>query len=162
MKAPKRLLMFRLHFPNERCLLMSDAPISHSTALIYIMVLTAASDSDMVDVELDTIGQSVRRLPVFRDFDQSMIISNAQDCAAILAEEEGLDTVLGLVKDSLADGYRDTAYALACDVAVSDGRLSQEELRLLEMIRHELDIDRLTAAAIERGIAALHRTLPTD
>lgn len=154
--------MLRVHFPNERHALMSDAPISHSTALIYVMVLTAAADSDMVDVELDTIGQSVRRLPVFRDYDPTMIISNAQACAEILAEEEGLDTVLGLIKDSLADGLGDTAYALACDVAVSDGRLSQEELRLLEMIRHELDVDRLTAAAIERGIAALHRPLPED
>jgi len=36
---------------------------------------------------------------------------------------------------------------------VCDGQLSQEELRLLEVLRHGLDVDRLTAAAIERGAA---------
>ena len=74
-----------------------------------------------------------------------------------MAEDTGLDTVLGLVKNNLPDELVETAYALACDIAVTDGQLSQEELRLLEMIRFKLDVDRLTAAAIERGVAALNR-----
>jgi len=37
--------------------------------------------------------------------------------------------------------------------------LGQPELRLLEEIRYELDIDRLHAAAIERGARARHMTL---
>jgi hypothetical protein len=39
-------------------------------------------------------------------------------------------------------------------VVAADGRAQQEDLRLLEMIRHRLDIDRLIAAAIERGARA--------
>ena len=38
----------------------------------------------------------------------------------------------------------------------ADGQASQEELRLLEMVRHSLDIDRLVAAGIERGARARH------
>ena len=53
----------------------------------------------------------------------------------------------------------ETAYALACDVAVADSRLTQEELRLLEMIRFRLEVDRLSAAAIERGARARHAVL---
>ncbi|HHC28973.1 MAG TPA: 2-dehydro-3-deoxyphosphooctonate aldolase, partial [Rhodobacterales bacterium] len=53
----------------------------------------------------------------------------------------------------------ETAYALACDVAAADGTLHTPELRLLEEIRYELDIDRLHAAAIERGARARHMTL---
>ena len=68
-----------------------------------------------------------------------------------------LETVLGLVKANLPDELVDTAYALSCKVAAVDGVLSQEELRLLEMVRDTLNIDRLTAAAIERGVAALNR-----
>jgi hypothetical protein len=33
---------------------------------------------------------------------------------------------------------------------------SQEELRLLEMLRHRLQLDRLIAAGIERGSRARH------
>ena len=54
---------------------------------------------------------------------------------------------------------RETAYALACDVVAVDGEAHQEEPRMLEMIRHELRIDRLTAAAIERGARARFATL---
>ena len=35
-----------------------------------------------------------------------------------------------------------------------NGVATQEELRFLEILRHELSVDRLTAAAIERGSAA--------
>ena len=54
---------------------------------------------------------------------------------------------------------RETAYALACEVAAADGRPADAELQMLEMLRHRLGIDRLIAAGIERGVQARHRTL---
>ena len=82
------------------------------------------------------------------------LVKIAEDCASTLSGENGLEDVLAIVKASLNSKFRETAYALACDVAATDDELPQEELRLLEMIRHTLQIDRLTAAAIERGAAA--------
>jgi hypothetical protein len=60
---------------------------------------------------------------------------------------------------NLPERLNETAYALACDVAAADGTLAETELRLLEEIRYELNIDRLHAAAIERGARARHLTL---
>jgi tellurite resistance protein len=128
--------------------------VSHQTALIYVMVLVSAADSDMKDRELGAIGTIIKTLPVFSDFKPKDVVQIAEDCAAILAGKNGLEDVLKIVKASLNAKFRETAYALACDVAATDGDLPQEELRLLEMIRHTLQIDRLTAAAIERGAAA--------
>jgi tellurite resistance protein len=128
--------------------------VPHQTALIYVMVLVSAADNDMPDRELGAIGTIVKTLPVFSDFDPEELVGVAEDCAAILAGKNGLEDVLEIVKASLNAKFRETAYALACDVAATDGELPQEELRLLEMIRHTLQIDRLTAAAIERGAAA--------
>jgi len=51
------------------------------------------------------------------------------------------------------------AYAIACDLVASDGEASQEELRLIELIRHRLNLERLVAAAIERGARARFQTL---
>jgi tellurite resistance protein len=64
-----------------------------------------------------------------------------------------------MIREALPSRLYDTAYAIACDVVAADGSASQEELRLLEMLRHQLEIDRLTAAAIERGSGARHRRL---
>ena len=71
----------------------------------------------------------------------------------LLGGIEGLSNIAIKIKAVLPKKLHDTAYALACDIAVCDGQLSQEELRLLEVLRHGLDVDRLTAAAIERGSA---------
>ena len=132
--------------------------ISPQTALIYTMVLTSAADGNMTDQELATMGDVIRMLPVFTGYDMAQLTAAAEDCASMLQQEEGLDTVLGLVGEALSPALRETAYALACDVAAADGRAGQEELRLLEIVRHNFDLDRLVAAAIERGVRARHAT----
>ena len=129
------------------------------TALIYTMVLMSAADNDMTDSELFTIGEIVRTLPAFEGFDPDQLPKSPEDCADILGQEGGLDTVISLVKDSLPERLRETAYALACDIAAADGSVGQEEARLLEMLRHGLDIERLIAASIERGAKARCQTI---
>lgn len=127
---------------------------STEAALIYTMVLVSASDRNMSDQELGKIGNIVQHLPVFKDYDPNLLLETARGCAEILSADEGLDTVLGLVKSALDEDLRETAYALAIEVAAADGIANQAELRILEIIRHELDIDRLIAAGIERGARA--------
>ena len=74
----------------------------------------------------------------------------------LFEQEDGLDALFGLMRDNLPERLFETAYALACDVAAADGTLREAELRLLEEIRYELEMDRLHAAAIERGARARH------
>jgi tellurite resistance protein len=128
--------------------------IDHHSALIYTMVLAAAADDEMTDAELERMGEIVRFLPVFRDFDAELVAKTANECVELLKDEDGLDKTLTLIHAHLPVKLRETAYAIACDVVAADGRAQQEDLRLLEMIRHRLDIDRLIAAAIERGARA--------
>jgi tellurite resistance protein len=129
------------------------------TALIYVMVLMSAADSDMTDREFYTMGEIVRVLPVFRDYNTDLLPQAAADCAEILAQDDGLDAVIEVVNESLPSNLRETAYALACDIAAVEGRLKSEEIKLLAFRRHKLDIDRLTAAAIERGSRAHYSTM---
>lgn len=138
---------------------MSESTITPHMALVYLMVLVSASDSEMTDSELKRIGEIVNTLPAFSGYDTAKLVSDAETCAEILDADGGLEAVLGLVKEALPADFCDTAYAVACDIAVVDVHLSQEELRVLEMIRHTLSVDRLTAAAIERGAAARARVL---
>lgn len=132
--------------------------IDHRDALIYTMVLVSAADRDMTDAELGAIGEVVQHWPVFRNYDSERLTETARGCAEMLNSDDGLDRTLETIVASLPERLRETAYALACDVAAADGRASQEELRLLELLRHGLDIGRLEAAAIERGVRARHMT----
>ena len=133
--------------------------ISHHSALIYTMVVVSAADGSMNDAELHTIGEIVNTFPIFRDFNKDRLITTAQECAAILSEDGGLDAVLGLVKEAIPPQLKETAYAVAVDVAASDENVGPEELRLLEMLRDTLSIERLYAGAIERASRARHMTL---
>ena len=131
---------------------------THS-ALIYTMVLVSAADRNMTDSELKTMGEIVSYLPVFRGFDPDSLPRTAKACAELLGDDQGLDKALDIIVDSLPERLRETAYAIACDVAAADGKATQEELRLLEILRHRLQVGRLAAAAIERGARARHQTL---
>ena len=131
----------------------------HHSALIYSMVLASAADREMTDSELRRIGQIVDRLPVFDDFDTDSLAARAAECAELLNAEDGLEAVLGTIRDALPQKLHETAYAVACEIVVADGKVAQEELRLLEMMAQNLPIDRLAAAAIERGAGARHMKL---
>ncbi len=133
--------------------------IDHHSALIYVMVLVSAADAEMTDEELETIGENVRYLPIFNDFDIARLPKVTHECTQLLQDSDGLDTTLRIVKEALPHKLVETAYAVACDIAAADEKVSQEELRLLEMLRHVLNIDRLSAAAIERGARARHMRL---
>jgi len=76
----------------------------------------------------------------------------------LLGEDNGLENTLELINGSLPKHLHETAYALACDVAAADGEASQEELRLLQLLRFRLKVRRLEAAAIERGVRARYAT----
>ncbi|EPX81717.1 tellurite resistance TerB family protein [Litoreibacter arenae] len=132
------------------------ANLSPQDALVAIMISVSMSDDNVRTSELVAIQQAVNYLPIFADYDVSRIKVVSRITADLFEEEEGLDALFGIVRAALPEHLYETAYALACDVAAADGALYQPELRLLEEIRYELKIDRLHAAAIERGARARH------
>jgi tellurite resistance protein len=123
-------------------------------ALIYTMVLVSAADRDMTDNEMQTIGDLVRHLPAFSNYDHAQLPKAAAACAQMLQNDKGLDRALDAIAEALPKQLRETAYLIACDIAAADGKVGQEEARLLEMIRHRLEVGRLPAAAIERAARA--------
>jgi tellurite resistance protein len=131
-------------------------PIDQHTALIFTMVLISAAEGEMTDAELETIGRQVRYLPVFQGFDHQRLTDVGRDCAELLREEEGLDLACDMIAEALPQRLRETAYALACDVAAADGSLATAELEVLSLLRRRLNVDRLVAAAIERATYARH------
>lgn len=124
--------------------------------LVAIMIAVSASDENIRTAELVKIESAVNNLPIFANYDLDRMNVMSQTVFDLFGEEEGLDALFGLIRDNLPEHLFETAYALACDVAAADGTLQETELRLLEEIRYELDIDRLHAAAIERGARARH------
>ncbi len=138
----------------------TSASMTPQDALVAVMVSASASDQNVTAPELLTITSMVDILPVFDGYDTDRLRRVVQIVFDLFTEEDGLDAMFGLVRDTLPEDLFETAYALACDVVAADGAADEEELRLLEEIRFELNIDRLHAAAIERGARARFAKAP--
>ena len=130
-------------------------------ALTYIMITMSAADGRVTDLELEEIAELVDRLPVFSGFSSKAIPRLAETCSQMLGADDGLglDRLVEEAKAALSPPLRETAYALAVEIAAVDLVAEQEELRLLELIRDQLDIDMLVAAAIERSARVRYRKL---
>ncbi|MFZ3581812.1 tellurite resistance TerB family protein [Loktanella sp. DJP18] len=128
-------------------------------ALAALMIAVSASDGNMRTSELIKINSAINNLPVFADYDADRLPRMTNMVMDLLDQEDGLEALFGLIRDTLPERLFETAYALSCDVAAADGRIGGTEGRMLEEIRDELELDRLHAAAIERGARARHMTL---
>ena len=135
-----------------------SSSLSAQDCLVGLMIAVSASDEDIRTTELIKIQSAVNTLPVFATYDIDRLATVSQIVFDLFEPEDGLDALFGLIQEALPERLYETAYALACDVGAADGTLDEAELRLLEEIRYELNIDRLHAAAIERGARARHVT----
>jgi uncharacterized membrane protein YebE (DUF533 family) len=124
--------------------------ISPQEALIYTMVAAAESDREIADAEIEIIGDLVNHLPIFGGVDRAAMAAMATRCSEMLAQAGGGDQVFGLIRQALPMPLRETAYALACDVIAVDSRLNRAEMRVLEEIRAQLEVDPAMARAIEQ------------
>jgi tellurite resistance protein len=132
--------------------------ISPEAALVYVMVVVSGADGSISEQELRAIGDLTKTLPVFNGFEDHRLVRVSQECGAILTEPDGLDAVLGLIRDNLPEHLRETAYWLALELALTDHRVMLEEVRVLELLRRTLGLERLVAAALERGARARYQT----
>ena len=133
--------------------------LSPQQAIIYAMITTSAADAKMSDAELGRIGWIVKELPVFQDFDENDLITESKECAKVVSADDGLNTVLDMIASALPEDLRETAFALAADVAASDQRSNPAERRFLQLLAGRLQLDPLFVAALARSAAVRHRSL---
>ncbi len=138
---------------------MSDFKTDPHSCLIAIMVFMSAADRNMTDKELFVIGEIVKTLPVFGNFDENQLVPTAQSAAEMLEKADSLEGAIAVIADAMPPQLDETAYLIACEVAAADGSVALEEMRALEIIRDGLGIDRLTSAALERAVRARSTTV---
>ena len=132
---------------------------THIESLICALIMVSAADRNLGDTELRTIGRWVKGLPAFEGFDPDQLTDVTRKVAGVLAGQDGLEKGLDFIRDGLPPQLRETAYVLACELAMADG-MPLEERRVLQLLRQRLEIDRLVAAAIERSTLARYAAAP--
>jgi tellurite resistance protein len=151
--APKLAITFRLRAENAM-----QTQLTPQEALIYAMVTVAAVDREITRVELDRINGMVRELPALRGIEDTWLSNEAQSCGRILAKPDGVATVVAMIVAALPANLRETAYALAAEVAASDLAIKDDERDFLALLAKGLELNPLVRAALECSASARHRT----
>ena len=139
--------------------MLAETSLDPQEALVCTMVLVAAAGEAMTDSEIGVMSGLVQTLPVFRGFSAERLAGATDRAVELLRETDGLAHAGRLIRDSLPPRLRETAYALACEVAAADFFQDRASVAILEAVRDELALDPLVASAIERGAKARYQVV---
>ncbi len=139
--------------------MLAETSLDPQEALVCTMVLVAAAGEAMTDGEIGVMSGLVQTLPVFRGFSAERLAGATDRAVELLRESDGLAHAGRLIRDSLPPRLRETAYALACEVAAADFFEDRASVAILEAVREELALDPLVASAIERGTKARYQVV---
>ena len=132
------------------------ARLTVEDALIWVMVTTSAADRTMTEREMEKLERLVATLPVFEGY-VGPLARTVELCVANLGHEGGLEEILDCVDEALPARLRETAYALAVEVAAVDLDLPQDELVFLQMLEDRFELPKLAVAAIEHSARVRYR-----
>jgi tellurite resistance protein len=139
--------------------MLAETSLDPQEALVCTMVLVAAAGEAMTDSEIGVMSGLVQTLPVVRGFSADRLAGATDRAVELLRETDGLAHAGRLIRDSLPPRLRETAYALACEVAAADFFQDRTSVTILEAVRDELALDPLVASAIERGARARYQVV---
>lgn len=140
--------------------MLAETSLKPQEALVCTMVLVAAAgEGGITDSEIGVMTGLMQTVPVFRGFSTERLAAATDRAVELLREADGLAHAGRLIRDALPPRLRETAYALACEVAAADFFKDRASVTILEEVRDELHLDPLVASAIERGTRARYQVV---
>jgi uncharacterized tellurite resistance protein B-like protein len=117
--------------------------------VVEAMLAAMEADGDVTAEEMEVFQKNLAEHELFADLSSeatSRLIDMAAD--AIREAGGGDKRIPSIAKGMPGRSHRLTAYALACEVCVSDAELPEAEIRYLERLQHGLQIDEAEAREI--------------
>jgi tellurite resistance protein len=108
-------------------------------AFAAITLAATASDGYLSEEEARAISSTLSRMRLFRSYSHDVIIRMFDKLLGIL-KGDGIDVLFNAAKDSLPNDLREAAFAVATDLVLSDGIVSQEERDFLNDLYQSLGI----------------------
>lgn len=113
--------------------------LSPAEAFSAIMLAATASDGYLSDEEARGISSALSRMKLFRSYSNDVINRMFDKLLGIL-RREGIDTLFNIAKESLPYDLREAAFAVATDLVLADGVVTQEEQEFLNDLYQALGI----------------------
>ena len=125
------------------------------------MTLSAATDGDISDKEMNTINYLFTTLPVFEKANNDYLSKKMIECMELTKEESNFENLLDHINEGL-DSKKDlkkTAYILALEVMMADLNVVEESIRFLELLGETLQLNNLEISSIKHKILSKYESL---
>ena len=125
------------------------------------MTLSATTDGDISDKEMNTINYLFTTLPVFEKANNDYLSKKMIECMELTQEESNFENLLDHINEGL-DSKKDlkkTAYILALEVMMADLNVVEESIRFLELLGETLQLNNLEISSIKHTIRSKYESL---
>lgn len=125
------------------------------------MTLSAATDGDISDKEMNTINFLFTTLPVFEKANNDYLSKKMIECMELTQEESNFENLLDHINEGL-DSKKDlkkTAYILALEVMMAELNVVEESIRFLELLGTTLQLSNLEISSIKHAIRSKYDDL---
>lgn len=130
--------------------------LSEAEGMAGIALAAIASDGVITEEEAAGLGTSLARMKLYSGKSNRDINKHFEKLIKI-ARAEGVDKLLDLSAAATRADLKQTAFALAADLLMSDGHVAPEEKSFLEKIQKRLDVADDVALRIVEVIAIKNR-----
>ncbi|HSM80378.1 MAG TPA: tellurite resistance TerB family protein [Nodosilinea sp.] len=135
---------------------MTDQPISQPEALACIAMVAIAADGYLAEQEGQTMTMLLSRMALFNNYSADTL-HRLFDRVLERLKREGPGVMVNQAKEALPQELRETAFAIATDLVLSDRTVTPQEQAFLEDLYRILDISSSLAQQIVQVITIKNR-----
>ena len=127
----------------------NEVTLGPAEAFAAITLLVIASDGYVADNEVDLLSTLLRRMHLFRSY-PAEVMSRMFDKLSGILRRQGPEALMSAAIQGLPHDLYETTFAVATDLILADGEVTQEEENLLTSLCNALEVPEQTAHEIIR------------
>ena len=127
------------NFSNVRTAKTTD--LSPAESFAGVMLTTIAADGYIANEEIQNLVATLNRMKLFQNYPSDHVSRMLNKLARII-EVENIDSLLNISVQCLPEYLHETVFAVATDLILSDGEVSEKEEYLLSKLCNNLSISR--------------------
>ncbi len=126
-------------------------------AFAAITLVAVACDGYLSDKEAESVCLALSKIHLFQGYSRERINALLEKLLEVL-RNNGLNALFNAAKASLSEEMRESAFAIAVDLVLMDGKVTSEEHEFLNDLCQALGIKREMAMQIVQVMMIKHRS----
>lgn len=117
----------------------SQVSLGPAEGFAALMLLVTASDGYLADDEIRLLNATFSRMKLFRSYSEDVMRRMIDNLCGIL-RRDGSQVLFDAAVSTLPHDLYDTAFAIATDLVLADGQVTEEEEELLGSLCRALEL----------------------